>query len=244
MGKRKCPNQTGTFRLAGLLSPLSLLLVVLSLVSSTGAYSLYDQPRLVPRVDYSLGLVFLERWRGDYFIGVEQVLPISEYLEYQLAQSVRDAWQEQAKRNRERQELAADASGLIPDIQLPKLPIFGEGSKIDISGKDRITLGGCQTFVRGVTQTPGSRGLFPELKMEQQLSVTLNGTIGERTKVNIDHDSERPEAQNKVMLSYTGTEDDIIQSVELGDTRLTIPSTAYTGDLPAHHGLFGATAKG
>jgi hypothetical protein len=213
-------------------------------VSSTGAYSLYDQPRLVPRVDYSLGLVFLERWRGDYFIGVEQVLPISEYLEYQLAQSVRDAWQEQAKRNRERQELAADASGLIPDIQLPKLPIFGEGSKIDISGKDRITLGGRQTFVRGVTQTPGSRGLFPELKMEQQLSVTLNGTIGERTKVNIDHDSERPEAQNKVMLSYTGTEDDIIQSVELGDTRLTIPSTAYTGDLPAHHGLFGATAKG
>jgi len=221
--------------------------VVLLLVLTAGlgsAYSLYDPPRLVPRVDYSLGLVFLERWRGDYFIGVEQVLPISEYLEYQLAQSVRDAWQEGAKRNRERQELAADASGLIPDIQLPKLPIFGEGSKIDISGRDRITLGGRQTFVRSGVQSLGSSGLFPELKMEQQLSVTLNGTIGERTKVNIDHDSERQESQNKVVLSYTGTEDDIIQSVELGDTRLTIPSTGYTGDLPAHHGLFGASAKG
>ena len=223
---------------------LFFVLVTLSLPSSAQAYSLYDPPQIVPRVDYSLGLVFLERWRGDYFIGVEQVLPIGEYLDYQLAQSVRDAWQEQAKRDQERQELAADASGLIPDIQLPKLPIFGEGSKIDISGKDRITLGGRQTFVRNVIQTPGSGGLFPELKMEQQLSVILNGTIGERTKVSIDHDSEREEAQNKVMLSYTGTEDDVIQSVELGDTRLTIPSTGYTGDLPTHQGLFGASAKG
>lgn len=215
--------------------------VLLLFSSLASAYSLYDPPRIVPRVDYSLGLVFLDRWRGDYFIGVEQVLPISEYLDYQLAQSVRDAWQDEAQRNREKQELAADASGLIPDIQLPKLPLFGEGSKIDISGKDRITLGGRQTFVGNTTER-GS--LFPELKMEQQLSVILNGTIGERTKVNIDHDSERQESQNKVMLSYTGTEDEIIQSVELGDTRLTIPSTGYTGDLPAHHGLFGASAKG
>ncbi len=208
------------------------------------AYSLYDPPRIVPRVDYTLGLVYLERWRGDYFIGIEQVLPIDEYLDYQLAQSVREAWQDEAQRNREKQELAADASGLIPDIQLPTLPLFGEGSKIDISGKDRITLGGRQTFVRGAAQSFGSSSLFPELKMEQQLSVVLNGTIGERTKVNIDHDSERQESQNKVKLSYTGTEDEIIQSVELGDTRLTIPGTGYTGDLPAHHGLFGASAKG
>ena len=242
MGKDKGQSRTCAFGLFSL--ALSLVLITLSLPSSAVAYSLYDPPQIVPRVDYSLGLVFLERWRGDYFIGVEQVLPISEYLDYQLAQSVRDAWQEQADKDREREELAADASGLIPDIQLPKLPIFGEGSKIDISGKDRITLGGRQTFVRGVYQTPGSSGLFPELKMEQQLSVILNGTIGERTKVNIDHDSEREEAKNKVMLSYTGTEDDVIQAVELGDTRLTIPSTGYTGDLPAHHGLFGATAKG
>ncbi|MBN2465632.1 hypothetical protein JXD38_08455 [candidate division WOR-3 bacterium] len=222
-------------------SGIGVLLLVCSLAS---AYSLYDPPRIVPRVDYSLGLVFLERWRGDYLIGVERVLPISEYLDYQLAQSVRDAWQDEAQRNREKQELAADASGLIPDIQLPKLPLFGEGSKIDISGKDRITLGGRQTFVHGTAQSQGSRSLFPELKMEQQLSVILNGTIGERTKVNIDHDSERQESQNKVMLSYTGTEDEIIQSVELGDTRLTIPGTGYTGDLPAHHGLFGASARG
>ena len=219
-----------------------LLLTIAAGIAS--AYSLYDPPQIVPRVDYSLGLVYLDRWRGDYFIDVEQVLPISEYLNYQLAQSVRDAWQNEAQQSREKQALAADASGLIPDINLPKLPLFGEGSKIDISGQDKITLGGRGTIVHDAAQSLGSSSLFPELRMEQQLAVVLDGTIGERTKVNIDHNSERPEAQNKVMLSYTGTEDEIIQSVELGDTRLTIPSTAYTGDLPAHNGLFGASAKG
>ncbi|HTW90376.1 MAG TPA: hypothetical protein VMH22_01525, partial [bacterium] len=71
---------------------IGVLLLASSLAS---AYSLYDPPRIEPRVDYSLGLVYLERWRGDYLIGVEQVLPISEYLDYQLAQSVRDACQDQ-----------------------------------------------------------------------------------------------------------------------------------------------------
>ena len=61
----------------------------------------------------------------------------------------------------------------------------------------------------------------------------------------IDHDSKRQfEGKNKIKLSYTGTEDEIIQSIEMGDTRLYIPGTGYTGDLPAHKGLFGVTTKG
>jgi len=219
-------------------------MLLLAALAHAGDYSLYEPVRIVARPDYSLGFVFLERWRGDYFLGVDRVIPLDEYLKYQLAESMTESWQDKARRSQEQKELAADASGLIPDIQLPKLPIFGEGSKIDISGKDRITLGGRQTFVRGIVRRPGDTGLFPELKMEQQLSVILNGTVGERTKVNIDHDSEREEGQNKVMLSYTGTEDEVVQSIELGDTKLTIPGTIYTGDLPAHKGLFGASARG
>ena len=222
---------------------LIILLLTATGIMTAGDYSLTEPARLVARPDYSLGVVFIERWRGDYLLGTERVIPIKDYLDYQLNRSVTEAWQAKSERTQTQRDLAADASGLIPDIVLPKLPIFGEGSRIDISGRDRITLGGRQTFVRGIYQTPGT-GLFPELKMEQQLSVILNGTIGERTKVNIDYDVERPQADNKVLLSYTGTEDEILQSIELGDTRLTIPTTAYTGDLPAHTGLFGASAKG
>ncbi len=224
-------------------TPAHRLLLLLFLVTIAAADpTLYEPIRFVARPDYELGYVFIERWRGNQYIGVERVVTISDYLDYELRRSVSETWRQKVERTQERREIEADASGLIPDIVLPKLPLFGEGSRIDISGRDRITLGGRQTFVRGAYLSSGS--LFPELKMEQQLSVLLNGTIGERTKVTIDYDVERRSSDNKVLLAYTGTEDEIVQTVELGNTRLSIPATAYTGDLPARKGLFGASARG
>ncbi|MGQ9708622.1 MAG: hypothetical protein ACUVUR_07110, partial [bacterium] len=208
------------------------------------SYTLMEPPRIVARADYALGVVFLERWLGDVYIGLEKVIPIDEYLNYSIKEAVIEAWQKEARRTIEQRELAAEPTGLIPDIALLKLPILGEGSKIDISGRDRITLGGSQTVLKGVTQTWGGQSLFPELKMEQQLAVNVNGTIGDRTRITIDHDSEREEQENKIRLQYTGTEDEVVRSVELGDTRLNIPGTFYTGDLPAHHGMFGISAQG
>lgn len=208
------------------------------------SYSLIEPPRTVARPDYTLGVVFLEKWNNDVYLGLEDIIPLEEYLNYSIREAVIQAWQEEAHRALEQRELAAEPAGLIPDIMLPQLPILGQGSKIDISGRDRITLGGSQTVLKGVTQTMTGQSLFPELKMEQQLAVTVNGTIGDRTKITIDHDSERDEQQNKIKLQYTGTEDEVLQSVELGDTKLDIPGTIYTGDLPAHHGLFGISAKG
>ncbi|MBN2537121.1 hypothetical protein JXB37_02470 [candidate division WOR-3 bacterium] len=221
-----------------------LVLVVLLAVAAAAAFELTDSTRYEPRVDYDLGLVFIEKWWGSRLVGVEKVITLDDYLDYQLKQSISASWRTAARQSRQQKELAYDASGLIPDITLPKLPVFGEGSKIDISGQDRITLGGRQTLVEGAGRTPTGQRLLPELKMEQQLAVRLDGTVGERTKVSIDHDSERQEGKNKIKLSYTGTEDEIVQSVELGDTRLSIPGTQYTGDLPAHKGLFGASAQG
>lgn len=218
------------------------LLVFLGQIATS--YSLYTPPRVVARVDYTLGVVFLEEWRGNVYVRLQRVVPLEQYLDYRLKQTIIRTWMEQSTRERDRADLTAEPAGLIPDIELPRLPVFGEGSRLDISGRDRITLGGSQTRQLGRTVILGSQRLLPELKMEQELAVSLNGTIGERTKVTIDHDSQRQEGQNKVKLTYTGTEDDVIQSVELGDTRLEIPRTGYTGDLPTHQGLFGMSAKG
>ncbi|MEO0073053.1 MAG: hypothetical protein ABIK43_00130 [candidate division WOR-3 bacterium] len=175
---------------------------------------------------------------------LQRVIPLEQYLDYRLKQAIIRTWAEQSAHARARADITAEPSGLIPDIELPRLPVFGEGSRIDIAGRDRITLGGSQTRQLGRTVTLGAQRLLPELKLEQELAVSLNGTIGERTKVTIDHDSQRQEGQNKVKLSYTGNEDEVVQSVELGDTRLDIPRTGYTGDLPTHQGLFGVSAKG
>ncbi len=209
--------------------------------------------KIKERIDYELGMVFFEKYIiagiGDtIYLGIDKVLPLPEYFQYQLCQLIIKSNQDsrrtsQTKKSSDNQPF--DRSGLIPDINLPTIPLFGEGSKINISGSDRISFGGRQTFPSGYTPTTEPRRLLPELEMKQALRVQVEGTVGERTKVLIDHDSERQlQGKNTVKLSYTGTEDEIVQSLEFGDTRLTLPGTVYTGDLPARKGLFGMTGKG
>lgn len=210
-------------------------------------YELSSVYEIKERIDYNSRLVYLERWRDNYYLGIEKVLTLEEYLDYQAQNSIKKSWSETQEKEKIKQETEFGTQGLIPEIAIPKLPIFGEGSKINISGSDKITFGGRQTTVYGpgISQTAVSQSPLPEIKMEQELKVNLNGTIGDKTKILIDHDSQRQfEGKNKIELSYTGAEDEIVQSVEMGDTKLEIPGTYYTGDLPAHSGLFGVSAKG
>lgn len=210
-------------------------------------YELSSVYEIKEQIDYNSGLIYLERWRDDYYLGIEKVLTLDEYLNYQAQNSIEKSWSEAQEREKIKQETEIGTQGLIPEISIPKLPIFGEGSKINISGSDKITFGGRQTTVygSGISQEGVSQSPLPELKMEQELKVNLNGTIGDKTKILIDHDSQRQfEGKNTIKLSYTGNEDEIVQSVEMGDTKLDIPGTYYTGDLPAHSGLFGVSTKG
>ena len=82
------------------------------------------------------------------------------------------------------------------------------------------------------------------MKIEQDLKLNLSGTIGDKTTVYLDHDSQRQtEDANQIRLSYNGSEDEVVQSIQAGDVGLSIPSTNYTGDLPAHKGLFGLSTQ-
>jgi hypothetical protein len=200
-----------------------------------------SEPRT--RIDYPLGLVYYEDWNEGYYTGVTRVESLDSYLNRLTRRSLTQSYQEAAKQQQLSEELTFDQEGLIPEITLPKIPLFGE-SKIDIAGQDRITFGGSQTSITGLPQLTQNQSWLPELKMEQALKINLNGTIGDKTRVFLDHDSEREEAQNKIKLTYTGSEDEIVQSIEAGDAALSIPGTGYTGDLPSHKGLFGVAAKG
>lgn len=196
------------------------------------------------RIDYTQNLVFFEIYRDSVFVGISEVISLKDYFIRSAYRDVLVKTKESGSRQPTQQAQPFDRMGLIPDIELPRVPLLGEGSRINISGSDKITFGGRQTYTEGFTQTTTPPRRFPELKMEQQLRVNLEGTIGERTKVLIDHDSQRDiTGRNTVKLTYTGTEDDVLQNLEFGDTRLVIPGTAYTGDLPSRKGLFGVSGK-
>ncbi|MGQ9664580.1 MAG: hypothetical protein ACUVUH_04505 [bacterium] len=129
------------------------------------------------------------------------------------------------------------------EIPLPKggfSDFMGETGKLDVGGYVKITLGGSETFYSNLPEEQQARSLFPELQMEQEMAINLDGEVGDRMKVFIDHNSTRvDESQNKVRVTYKGKEDEIIQEIEGGDTQLSIPGTSYTGDIPSHQGLFG-----
>ncbi|MEO0131475.1 MAG: hypothetical protein ABIK73_00845 [candidate division WOR-3 bacterium] len=225
-----------------------LLIIIGNLLFSQDlSDSLYYYPglkepyRIVPRINYLTEKVYLEMWHDSIFLGYKNIIPLQEYFIYSAYQELRPP--QTSKTSKEK--ITYGMEGLIPDIELPRIPLVGEGTRINISGSDRITFGGRQTFTKGFTPTPGPSRLFPELKMDQQLKVKLDGTIGDKTKVLIDHDSERDIlGRNQIKISYSGTEDEIVQSLEFGDTRLLIPATNYTGDLPSRRGLFGFSGRG
>lgn len=141
--------------------------------------------------------------------------------------------------------------GLIRDIELPiKFPtriagIIGQGGKLDVSGSQRIELGGNKptNFDLSTTENTSS-SWFPQLEMKQHLSVNLKGTVGEKINVYIDHDSEREfELENTIRLEYKGDEDEIVQSINAGNTELSLPGIALIGGATPHKGLFGIKAQ-
>ncbi len=217
----------------------SLLLVFLFFSSFLLGENFSDTLRL--RFDFQRNLVYLEKWRDSVFLGVISVEPLEEYLKRSLKEKFLFSFYQEKKRSYEKS--FGYQSGLIPVIELPTLPLFGE-SRIKISGEDRITFGGRQTLYSSPFYQRPSAPILPELKMNQELKLTVTGEIGGKTKINIDHDSRRMEAKNRISVIYTGTEDEIIRKLEGGDISFGFPATRYTGDIPSHKGLFGLRSEG
>jgi hypothetical protein len=117
--------------------------------------------------------------------------------------------------------------GLIPDIDLDlKMPrglsyILGEGGQITVSGFEEIDV-----ELKQSRQTYGDRGSypsFPQIILKERLNAKINGTVGEKLHINIDHDSDKAEQDNVMKIWYGGSgsmdseiEDDIIQELHLG----------------------------
>jgi hypothetical protein len=150
----------------------------------------------------------------------------------------------------------ADAPGGLLDIDIP-MPLpgpfvraIGPGANLKVRGSERITFGGQTSYiVEALEQEAGRPSKFPQLDMEQQLTVNLEGTIGRKIHVYVDHrsggDAFGTGKTNQIRVHYDGDEDEVIQKIELGEVNLSIPGTEFVSYSGRHEGLFGAkmTAK-
>ncbi|MGB9721153.1 MAG: hypothetical protein ACPL28_06740 [bacterium] len=188
-------------------------------------------------------ILYARTYQGN-IISIDSIIPVSKYLDRGLQ-----------KKNQKLllKELQSDIiqkggyanKGIFGTFEVP-LPkggfsdFMGETGKLDVGGYVKITLGGSETFYSNLPAEQQRTSLLPELTMEQEMAINLDGEVGDRMKVFIDHNSTRvDESQNKIRVTYKGKEDEILQEVEGGDTQLSIPGTSYTGDIPSHQGLFG-----
>ncbi|HEX7400734.1 MAG TPA: hypothetical protein VF369_01025, partial [candidate division Zixibacteria bacterium] len=134
-------------------------------------------------------------------------------------------------------------------VKFPKMVsrIIGEGGPgLKVSGYRRISFSGRSTWEEGWVNTATSRqSKFPSLNMEQQSAFSITGTIGSKISVKVDQNSQRTtDMANTLQLRYQGEEDEIIQTVEAGNTNLSVGS-GTVGYGENKQGLFGikTTAK-
>ncbi|MCK4524248.1 hypothetical protein KAU15_04915, partial [candidate division WOR-3 bacterium] len=199
-------------------------------------------------IDRQNNIVYYKTMYGDYLLSIDSVKTFDDYIykdkkNYLSEQFNNMLFKEIAK--------TSSSSGLIGDIDVPitfgKLGSFlGEGSKLIVDGSERVEFNGAKTIdLNPISGENLKDSWMPELIPFQHLIVSVTGTIGDRIKVNLKHNSQtEQESDNKVKIEYIGDEDDILRSIEAGDIALSLPGVKLIGAPPQHEGLFGIKTTG
>ncbi len=108
--------------------------------------------------------------------------------------------------------------------------VFG-GNEIEIipQGSVEMDLGLLYTKQDNPAFSPRNRSNFT-FDFDQRISLSLLGKIGTRLQVTANYDTESTfDFQNQLKLEYTPTEDDIIQSIEVGNVNMPLNSSLIQG---------------
>ncbi len=194
-----------------------------------------------------------EEMKGTELVGA-RYLDFSSYTSVLLRENREKRWSEAVSSNLESsgKRTLGEGEGLVPDISLPvRLPgkltrAIGEGGNLRVTGYQRISLGGSSSYTVDAPVTDWNRNSkFPSITMDQELLLNLKGTVGEKVHIDVKHNSALESSrQNQIRISYTGDEDEVIQSLIAGDTELSLPSSQFVGISTSHKGLFGIKAEG
>jgi hypothetical protein len=184
-------------------------------------------------------------------MGIEIEPPVSSSIQRYSYLVSRDMfttlWKREAKRGIRDVSEAGRKGGLFSidlPIEFPKAvqAVVGRGKpNLRVTGSETIAFNGNSNWTVGQKYSEyGRQSKFPRLDMKQDLVVKMGGTIGDKIDVDWDQSSAaRTELQNRIRIRYHGYDDEVIQSVDLGNTNLSIPNTQYVSYSGMHEGLFG-----
>ncbi|MFQ6612649.1 MAG: cell surface protein SprA [Fidelibacterota bacterium] len=113
--------------------------------------------------------------------------------------------------------------------------------RVSINATGNVSLKGKMVFQdQELIRSKISETQNTHLEFDQTQRISVEGKIGDRVSVKVDHDSERDfDWENNIRISYQGEEDDIIQKVEAGNVSLNLPGSQSLMGSANHKGLFG-----
>ncbi len=198
--------------------------------------------RIVAKVDWENEVVIVTEYIGSHRPYETRIVPLEDFKEFLY--NVQYIEQYQAEKEKTRTSRTPSELHFEIPVEIGKTwrTVVGEGGVgLKVSGMHEITLQGRSEWQEGQIYV-GSR--FPSLHMEQRSNFNITGTIGSKIKVDVNQDSERSQSlENTINIKYDGEEDDIIQSIEAGNTNIGLRGAQFVGYSERVQGLFGLKSE-
>ena len=184
---------------------------------------------------------FRTQYKRDHYL-VPVSVDAEQYLSYRLKKQYKDKLEEESFKSYREAKRSKKWDGFSIGVALPKRldKIFGEGGgNLKVSGYRRITFSGRSSWTDGESDLV-NQSKFPSLNMEQQSKFEITGTIGSKISVKVYQDNQTDiPLSNRIQIRYKGDDDDILKSIEAGNTTLSLPNTKFVGYTSRIQGLFG-----
>lgn len=195
------------------------------------AFFIQPSPRHYTRtveLDSTGQYVLIKEKVAGQFDKVYLKIPLEEYIEMRTSMNNRELWEklgykyETTGEQNDLGQLLSDITNI--EIPLPSagfLSIFGPNIiKLRINGSVDIHGAWRNETTEGLTASRlGNSRNEPDFS--QQVQISVNGTIGDKLKINADWNTERTfEYENQLKIVYDGYEDEIVKKVEAGNVSL------------------------
>ncbi len=203
---------------------------------SMGEISLPDPNSIVAKYDYDpiTNRYIYRQMLGDFNVRYPLFLTPDEYAALVAEEQRRAYFKEKIDAFSGKKDGAEEKrKNLLPIFYVNSnffQSVFG-GNEIEIipQGSVEMDLGLLYTKQDNPAFSPRNRSNFT-FDFDQRISLSLLGKIGTRLQITANYDTESTfDFQNQFKLEYTPTEDDIIQSIEVGNVSMPLNSSLIQG---------------
>ena len=204
-------------------------------------------PQVIRSSSDSNSITFATRISGSQTL-VPVTVDAYTFNRYRKRKLERDKFAEISQRSMRPDQDGRSRQGL--NIGISSLPkrfdqVFGEGgANLKITGYRRISFSGKSQWQDGSGSDLYRQSKFPSLNMEQISRFDITGTIGSKITVSVSQDNQTDiPLANRIQIRYKGDDDDILKTIEAGNTNLALPNTRFVGYSQQIQGLFGIKAE-